>query len=77
MTRHLLIYLRDWKQKMKKPFTTIAVVLFSLIALLQLLRVLSGWEVLVNGMPIPLWASGLAFVVATGLAAMVWREKRT
>ena len=61
---------------MKKPFTTIAVVLFSLIALLQLLRVLLGWEVTVNGMHIPLWASGVASVVATVLAAMVWRENR-
>ncbi|UUZ68467.1 hypothetical protein LP416_30990 [Polaromonas sp. P2-4] len=61
---------------MKKPFTTIAVVLFSLIALLQLLRVLLGWEVTVNGVHIPLWASGVAFVVTTVLAAMVWRENR-
>lgn len=62
---------------MTKPFTTIAVVLLSLIALLQLLRFLLGWEVVVNGMAIPLWASGVAFVVAGGLAAMVWREQRT
>ena len=61
---------------MKKPFTTIAAVLFSLIALLQLLRVLLGWVVTVNGVHIPLWASAVAFVVATGLAAMVWRENR-
>ena len=61
---------------MKKPFTTIAVVLLSLVALLQLLRVLLGWEVAVNGVLIPIWASGVAFAVATGLAAMVWREAR-
>ena len=61
---------------MKKRFTTTAVVLFSLVALLQLLRVLLGWEVVVNGVHIPLWASGIAFVVAAGLAAMLWREKR-
>ncbi len=61
---------------MNKPFTTLAVVLFSLIALLQLARFLLGWEVTVNGMAIPLWASGVAFVVAAGLAAMVWQEQR-
>ncbi|WP_332776232.1 hypothetical protein [Polaromonas sp.] len=59
-----------------KPFTTIAVALFSLIALLQLLRVLLGWEVVVNGVHIPLWVSGVAFAVTAGLAAMVWRENR-
>ena len=57
-----------------KPFSTIAVVVFALVALLQLLRFVLGWEVVVNGMSIPLWASAAAFVVATGLAAMVWRE---
>ena len=61
---------------MEKPFTTIAVALFSLIALLQLLRVLLGWEVVVNRVHIPLWASGVAFVVAAGLAGMLWRENR-
>ncbi|MEP6875850.1 MAG: hypothetical protein ABI887_15935 [Burkholderiales bacterium] len=61
---------------MKKPFTTFAVALLSLLALLQLLRFLLGWEVVVNGVHIPLWVSGVAFVVATGLAAMVWRERR-
>jgi hypothetical protein len=57
-----------------KPFTTIAVVVFSLVALLQLLRVVSGWEVSVNGIAIPIWASVIAFVVATALAVMLWRE---
>ena len=62
---------------MKKPFTTIAVVVLSLVAFLQLLRVLLGWEVTVNGVSIPFWASAVAVVVAAGLAAMVWREART
>ena len=57
-----------------KPFTTIAVVVFLLVALLQLLRVLSGWEVTVNGMAIPIWASVVALVVAAALATMLWRE---
>jgi len=57
-----------------KPFTTMAVVVFSLVALLQLLRFVSGWEVTVNGTIIPIWASVIAFVVAAGLAIMLWRE---
>ena len=57
-----------------KPFTTIAVVVFLLVALLQLLRVLSGWEVTVNGMAIPIWARVVALVVAAALATMLWRE---
>jgi hypothetical protein len=57
-----------------KPFTIVAVVVFSLVALLQLLRVVSAWEVTVNGITIPIWASVIAFVVAAVLAAMLWRE---
>lgn len=60
-----------------KPFTTIAVVVFSLVALLQLLRVTLGWDVVVNGILIPVWASVLACVVAATLAFMLWREART
>jgi len=59
-----------------KPFTAIAVAVFSLVAVLQLLRVLLGWEVVVNGVQIPLWASVIAFVVAAGLAVLVWIERR-
>ena len=59
-----------------KPFTTIAVLVFSLVALLQLLRVALGWEVTVNGILIPPWASVIAAVVAAALAFKVSREMR-
>lgn len=62
------------KPKVMKPFTIIAIVLFSLIALLQLLRFILGWEVVVKGMTVPVWASGIALVIAAGLAVMVCRE---
>ena len=61
---------------MKKPFTFIAIALLSLLAVLQLLRFILGWEVMVNGLSVPVWVSGIAFVVAGGLAAMVWLEAR-
>lgn len=60
-----------------KPFTMVAVVVFSLVALLQLLRVVLGWEITVNGILIPLWASVIACVVAATLALMLWRETHT
>jgi len=59
-----------------KPFTTLAIVFLSLIAILQLTRFVLGWEVTVDGASIPVWASGLAFVVAGGIAAMLWRESK-
>ena len=59
-----------------KPFTVISIVVLSLIAILQLVRFILGWEVSVNGVAIPVWVSAIAFVVAGGLAAMLWRESR-
>ena len=59
-----------------KPFTTIAVVLLALIAVVQLLRFILGWEVTVNGLFIPVWLSAVAFVITAGLAIMLWREAR-
>ena len=59
-----------------KPFTLMTVVVLSLVAIVQLIRLALGWEVSVNGVSIPVWASGIAVVVAGGLAVMVWRESR-
>jgi len=59
-----------------KPFTTTAIAVFSLVALLQLLRVALGWEVAVNGYYIPPWASAVACAFAAGLAFMLWGERR-
>ena len=59
-----------------KPFTTIAVVIFAVIAIAHLLRLFEGWEVTVVGFVIPVWWSGLGLVIAGGLALMVWRESR-
>ena len=61
---------------MTKPFTSITVVFLVLIALVQLLRFILGWEVMLNGVTVPVWASGFAFVIAAGLAVMLWREMR-
>jgi hypothetical protein len=57
-----------------KPFTAIASVFFTIVALLHLLRLLQGWEILVNGMPIPMWISVLGCVIPAVLAFMLWRE---
>lgn len=60
-----------------KPFTIIAVVVFSLVSLLQLLRVALAWEVTVNGISIPHWVSFIVCIVAAVLAFKLKREMRT
>jgi hypothetical protein len=59
-----------------KPFTTIAVAIFTVVALVHLLRLFAGWEVVVIGFAVPVWWSAPGFVIAGGLALMVWREAR-
>ncbi|MEO8460501.1 MAG: hypothetical protein ABI451_08230 [Dokdonella sp.] len=59
-----------------KPFTLIAVVVFACVALVQLIRLIEAWPVLINGFSVPLWASAMVFAVAAVLSVMLWRENR-
>ena len=59
-----------------KPFTTLAIAIFTIVAVVHLLRILLGWEVLIQGTVIPMWASYLGLIIAGGLAVMLWRESR-
>jgi hypothetical protein len=59
-----------------KPFTIVAVAFLVLIAIVHLLRLFTGWEVVVVGFVIPVWWSAIGAFVAGGLALMVWREVR-
>lgn len=60
-----------------KPFTTIAVAVFTIVAVAHLLRLFAGWEVVVGGLAIPVWVSWIGLIFAGALAVMVWRENRT
>jgi len=57
-----------------KPFTILSVALLSFIAFAHIFRILFGWEVIINGLHIPLWVSAIAIVLFAGLACMLWRE---
>ena len=59
-----------------KPFTTAAVIVFLVVAVVQLVRVIEGWAVTIDGFNVPIWASIVACVFATLLAVTVWRENR-
>lgn len=66
-----------------KPVTTVAVVVFMLVACLHVARIALGWHVIigdsvvaVGGTSIPMWVSYLGVVIAGGLAVLLWREAR-
>ena len=56
-------------------FATIA--LLVILAAVQTLRLLFGWDVHVNGVAIPLWVSVVAIVVVLSVAFALWREARS
>ena len=59
-----------------RPFTNIAIGIFALVVVLHVLRLIFGWEAVINGMVIPMWASVVGVLIAGGLAVMLWRESR-
>jgi hypothetical protein len=61
---------------MAKPVTHMASVLLAAVSLAHLLRMVFGTQVTVADTVIPMWVSGVGFVVAGGVALMLWREAR-
>jgi hypothetical protein len=61
---------------MKKPASLAVAIFLWLIALVQLLRVVFGIRVTTQGVDIPLWVSGLAFIVLVASGIWLWRERR-
>jgi hypothetical protein len=57
-----------------KPFTAISAVIFAVIGVAHLLRLFLGWKVIVAGFDVPGWWSAPGFIIACGLAFMLWRE---
>lgn len=59
-----------------KPFTTIAAVIFAVIALIHLYRLVRPFEVIVGGAMVAQWVSVLGLIIGAGLAFALWRESR-
>lgn len=59
-----------------KPATHLAGILLAAVSLAHLLRIVVGAQVTVADRVIPIWVSGVAFVLAGGVAIMLWREAR-
>jgi hypothetical protein len=57
-----------------KPFTIITTIFLSIMSLVHILRLIYQWEVVINGIQIPVWFSAVGAILAGGLAYMLWRE---
>jgi hypothetical protein len=59
-----------------KPFTTLAALIFALMALVHLCRLIRPFEVIIGSWTLPLWVSGVGVAIPGLLAFMLWRESR-
>jgi hypothetical protein len=59
-----------------KPYVTIAMVIFTIVAFAHGLRLLFGWTVTVQDETIPMWVSVVGVVIPAGLAVLLYREMK-
>lgn len=55
-------------------FARLAAVIFALIGLVQLVRAVLGWSVVIEGVDIPIWLSWIIVVAAAILAWLGFRS---
>ena len=60
-----------------KPFTTLAAVIFALVALAHGYRLATHFVVIIGSHTLPMWSSVVGLILAAGLAFMLWREGRS
>jgi hypothetical protein len=51
-------------------------VIFSLLALLHLFRLYSGWQLVIGTFSVPLWWSGVGLIITVLLAAWMFNSLR-
>jgi hypothetical protein len=57
-----------------RRYEMVSGVIFTLVALVQLIRTLLGWPVQIDLFTVPVWFSGIAFVVMGGMAIWAFRS---
>ena len=57
----------------KKTYYLVISVIFAIVGLLHLARIFYGWEATLGDVPIPLWVSYPAFVIAGYLSLRGWQ----
>ncbi len=61
---------------MSKPRWVLAATLITLVAVLQLVRAIAGWQVVVNGFSVPVWGSYAAAALLALFAIFLWKDLR-
>ena len=59
-----------------RPFTTVAAIVFTVVALVHLYRLFTGFQVILGSHTIPMWVSYFGVLVPGLLAYMLIKESR-
>ena len=57
-----------------RRYELVSGIFFSILALAQLTRTLLGWSVQVAGITVPVWLSGVAFLIMGSMALWAFRS---
>jgi hypothetical protein len=59
-----------------RRYEIVSGIFFSILALVQLTRTLLRWSMQVDGFNVPVWPSGVAFLILGSLAVWAFRSAR-
>ncbi len=57
-----------------RRYELVSGILFAILSIAQLVRTLLGWPVQVDGFNVPVWLSGIAFLITGSLAIWAFRS---
>lgn len=57
-----------------KRYEMVSGIFFTILSLVQLTRTVLGWPVSVDGIDIPVWCSGVAFLITGAFAIWAFRS---
>lgn len=60
-----------------RRYEMVSGIIFTLMAIVQLLRTVLGWPVQIDLFTVPVWFSALAFLVLGGMAVWAFRSGAT
>ena len=60
-----------------RRYELVSGVIFTLMAFVQLLRTLLGWPVQIDLFSVPVWVSGVTFLIAAGMAVWAFRSAKS
>ena len=58
-----------------RSYELVSGIIFTMMAVVQLIRTLLGWPVQVDLFTVPVWASGIAFLITGTMAVWAFRSR--